>query len=126
MTLIEVLAGLALLASVLGGILVTKARVSRQARLLDRREESAQSADTLLRGWFAEPGSIPVTGRGRVPGHADLAWRTSPIRNAQAEALGGMVVRLEITSAPEPDEALTSMEVVVPYGGKYASGVHAR
>ena len=126
MTLVEVIAGLALLAGVLGGILTAKARVDRQSRDAVRREQAIDAADAMLREGFVEPTKFPRFARGLVPGHPELAWRTFPVRNLRAETLGGQVVRLEIASGPAGDRPpLVAVEVVVPSEARHDAGVHA-
>lgn len=126
MTLLEVIAGLALLASVLGAILVIKARVVRQSRAGAQREEAIAAADGLLRRWFIEPAKFPRMDRGTLPGQPGLSWRTYPVRNPPAEALGGQVVRLEIVSVPMADRPpVVAVEVVVPLELGHDAGVHA-
>jgi type II secretory pathway pseudopilin PulG len=126
MTLIEVVAGLALLAGVLGGILTVKARVARQSREVAQRQRAISAADAMLRDWFVEPAKFPKLARGLVPGQPELAWRTFPVRNPQAEALGGQVIRFEIPSDPAGDRPpLVAVEVVVPSEAKHDAGVHA-
>ena len=96
MTLLEVVAGLALLASLLAALVVAKARYARQAAAADRRLDAVAGADALLAVWHQDPRSLPREGSGAVPGDARLSWRTRPVANGDVEDLGGRVVRLEI------------------------------
>jgi len=109
MTLLEVVAGLALLASLLGAVVTAKARYARQAAAADRKLRAVAAADELLAGWHQNPRSLPpgFSGAGTVPGEARLAWRLRPVPNGGIEQLGGRVVRLEIL-----DERLASSPVV--------------
>ena len=126
MTLVEVIAGLALLAGVLGAILVVKTRVVRQSRAGEKREQAIAAADALLRTWFIEPAKFPRRDRGTLPGQPELSWRTYPVRNPPAEALGGQVVRLEIVSVATADRPpVIAVEVVVPSEVGHDAGVHA-
>jgi hypothetical protein len=138
MTLLEVVAGLALLASLLGALVMAKARYVRQAAAADRRVEAVAAADELLAGWHQNPRSLPreLSGSGAVSGDRRLAWRLRPVANAGVEELGGRVVRLEVLDerlAPPP--VLVAVETVVgepaqspttastkPAGGRGAKG----
>jgi hypothetical protein len=116
MTLLEVVAGLALLASLLAALVMAKARYARQAAAADRRVEAVAAADALLAGWHQDPRSLPrdFSGSGAVPGDRRLAWQMRPVANAGVEELGGRVVRLEVLDerlAPPP--VLVAVETVV-------------
>ena len=116
MTLLEVVAGLALLASLLGALVMARARYARQAAAADRRVEAVAAADALLAGWHQDPRSLPreSSGSGAVAGDRRLAWRLRPVANAGVEELGGRVVRLEVLDervAPPP--VLVAVETVV-------------
>ena len=116
MTLVEVVAGLALLASLLSAIVMAKARYARQAATADRRVQAVAAADALLSGWHQNPRSLPRDGlgAGALAGDMRLAWRLRPVSNGGVEELGGRVVRLEIVDervAPAP--VLVAVEMVV-------------
>src|SRR6476646_1672368 len=87
MTLLEVVAGLALLASLLGALLLAKVRYARQAAGADRRLEAVAAADALLAAWHQNPQALPRDGSGMVPGDGQLAWRTRSITNTGIEDL---------------------------------------
>jgi hypothetical protein len=110
MTLLEVVAGLALLASLLGAVVMAKGRYARQAAAADRRLQAVAAADALLAGWHLNPRSLPqaFSGSAAVPGDAGLAWRLRPVANGGVEELGGRVVRVEIL-----DERVTPSPVIV-------------
>src|SRR3954467_14361499 len=91
MTLLEVVAGLALLASLLGALLMAKVRYARQSAAADRRIQAVAAADALLAAWHQEPRSTPRDGSGVVPGDAQFAWRTQTVTNPGIEDLGGQV-----------------------------------
>lgn len=117
MTLIEVVASLALLASLLVGLLLAKARYTRQSALADRRIEAVRAVDRLLAAWWAEPARFPRRGTGPIDGAADLSWRTSLVANPTLNELGAQVVRLEVIDdrpgAPPPEGVLATVEVVL-------------
>jgi type II secretory pathway pseudopilin PulG len=124
MTLVEVVAGLALLAAVLGGILTAKSRCARQSRQAIQRQQAIQAADEMMSLWWQDVKGFPRQGSGAVPLHPGLDWRILPVRNPQAEAFGGEVVRLEIKGDASNRSPLIALEVVLPAEAKDENGVH--
>ena len=116
MTLIEVVAGLALLAAVLAGILQVKARYTRQARATAQRREAIRCADVLLSAWWHDVAPFPRAAEGIAPGHPELVWQTRPLINPAAAAIGAQVIRLEIRPAGQDEQSapLAGVDVVVP------------
>src|SRR4051812_8008804 len=79
MTLIEVVGGLALLGTLLVGVLLAKAKFTRQAATADRKLQAVSAADELLVAWRQDPLALPRDGVGTVPGGGgdrQLSWRT--------------------------------------------------
>ena len=115
-TLIEVLAGLALLASVLAALLVAKGNLARQWEMSRRRCEATQAADALLMRWWQEPELFPQSGDGEAPG--GWRWHLGAVSNPEAERLGGRVMRLELFESVPPStahkSALASVDLVIP------------
>jgi prepilin-type N-terminal cleavage/methylation domain-containing protein len=117
MTLIEVVAGLALLATVLTLVFAARGHVARQQVRADRRLAAVAAADGLLADWWQRPAEFPRAGSGPVPGHPNLAWHTEVVRNAAVEALGTEVVRLAVSGASPgggPDQPVVTVEVALP------------
>lgn len=116
MTLVEVVAGLALLATVLAGLLVAKARLGRQVRVTESRRAAVGAADALLTAWWRDKPRFPRNAAGEVPGHADLLWRTQTVASAQAARLCGQVTRLDVFSAPlgANQTPLVTIELLLP------------
>src|SRR5436190_9188313 len=77
MTLVEVVAGLALLGTLLAAVLVVRARYAHQSAAAERRLQAVAAADALLSAWHRDPPSLPRSGSGHVEGDAQLAWRTA-------------------------------------------------
>src|SRR3982751_5795038 len=96
MTLVEVVASLALLASLLVGLLLAKARYTRQSALADRRLEAVRAADRLVTEGWGGPTRFPRRGAGRIDGPNDLSWQTDLVANPALGELGAQVVRLEV------------------------------
>ncbi len=96
-TLIEVLAGLVLLGTILSSALVARGRFQRQWRAADDKLAAVRAADELVSEWIAAPaGAAPVPGEGAVSHTSDLRWRTTWLRDPYALRLGARAARLEI------------------------------
>lgn len=96
LTLIEVLAGLALLAALLMTILTARSRAALQWSRANERIRAVEAADRLLSEWWQDPKSFPRAGEGVVAGVDGFRWRTRIVRNRVAERLSTEVVRLEV------------------------------
>jgi prepilin-type N-terminal cleavage/methylation domain-containing protein len=96
-TLIEVLAGLVILGTLLVSIAAARGRFARQWIEADRRLAAVRSADALLGQWMAgPPQNIPLRGQGELPGVPKFDWRTRTIPSRDADDLRAIVVRLEV------------------------------
>ena len=96
-TLIEVLAGLVVLGTLLVSVTMARARFLHQWSDADRRLVAIHAADAMISGWIAgPPQSIPLRSEGVLEKASDLRWRTSVIRDPQAASLGALVVRTEV------------------------------
>ena len=116
MTLVEVVAGLALLGSVLVAMLLARAGYMRQAARANRRLEAVAAADALLAAWHRDPAILHPGSGGTVAGEGQLAWRTRLVPSAEADSLGARVVRLEMLderSATSPPPVLATVEFLV-------------
>lgn len=109
------LAGLALLGTLLVAILLAKSEHQRQHRQAQRTLQAVRAADALLTEWWIEPGTLPRHGEGPVPEQPALRWRTAQRQPRVLEAAQVHIVRLEILRAAQPQAApLLSVEVLVP------------
>jgi len=114
LTLIEVVAALALMATLLVAVLTIKAGLARRRAAADRQLRAVAAADGLLTAWWADPPSFPVGRSGPVPTDPALAWSTRVLPNPPAARLGGRVVRLDIR---DPAVVL-SVDVLLPPPGE--------
>lgn len=120
MTLIEVLAGLALLAALLMVLLTARTRATLQWTRANERLRAVQAADRLLADWWREPKDFPREGEGAIPGAADLRWRTRIVPDHGSAELRADIVRLEVGRfAPggiggDADPAAVAVEVLLP------------
>jgi hypothetical protein len=110
MTLVEVIGGLALLATLLVALLLARGRFTHQAALADRRLAAIGAADALLTSWHQDPASLMRGGSGTIAGNDDLFWRTHIVDSPAVNQLDAQVVRLEILDNRQ--QILTSVEFV--------------
>lgn len=97
LTLLEVLAGLALLATLLAGVLTAYGNHVRQVRRTQLRLKAADAADRMLTDWFQRPGGFPEEGCGTVPADVKIDWRTRRLKPLLAEREEDIpIVRLEM------------------------------
>lgn len=116
MALVELVAGLALLAAVLAGIVTARAQLRHQARETELRRQAIAAVDAMLADWWADVRHFPRQSSGRVDGAAGLVWSTRPVRSPAADSLLGEVVRLEVSDESDPRgrNVLASVEVLLP------------
>ena len=117
MTLIEIVAGLALLTTLLVSILDIKAHLGRQMRQTERRRSAVAAADGLLAQWWQNPRTLPrsATGVTTAPSGETFAWRTAivpgqfspPAPTSIVSPTLGQVVRLTV-------DADVSVDVLLP------------
>ncbi len=94
MTLIEVVAALALLGAILTGVVLAKARLARQWYVAEYRLRAVEAVDDLVVGWMIADAGVPIDAHGELTD--GLVWRTRVNPERQAEALGARVIRLEV------------------------------
>lgn len=128
LTLIEVVAGIALLGTVLVAVLLTEAKCKGQSRGAKVRLAACRAAEKLLEEWWATPEDFPREGQGELSEETGFLWRTYVCRNEAAEELGGEAVRLEIRSQgfAAAEKPVVTVDVVLPIQeDQNEAGVHA-
>ena len=115
-SLIELIAAIAVLGTLLVGIVLAKARHTRQLARADRVHEAVLAADDLLATWWADGPGIPSNSRGPTPTDDTLQWTTRPVEHDALERLGARVIRVSIhdSSDTTTTEALFHVDLVVP------------
>ena len=116
-TLLEVLAGLALLATLVVALLTARGKVTRQYAGAERRLAAVRVADELLAEWWKEPKRFPRTDTGRAKGQRGergFAWRTRVVPSEAMEGLELEVVRLELSDVQGRGEVVLAVDVVLP------------
>jgi prepilin-type N-terminal cleavage/methylation domain-containing protein len=127
-TLIEVLAGLVLLGTVLSSSLIARGRFLRQAADAERQLTAARAADSLMAYWMSLPGqAVPVPARDRVEAFPGYTWRTRWMPNTrESKSLNVATARLEIFAPPPNDRtplaSVDFLQHVSPQASTPASG----
>src|SRR5437870_12747654 len=79
-TLIEALAGLVVLGTLLVSITIARGRFVRQRALAEQKIAAAASVDAMVAKWMAGSGAaMPISASGPLEGLPNLIWRTRAI-----------------------------------------------
>ena len=96
-TLVEVLAGLVVLGTLLVSVAIARGRFIRQWSDADRKLAATAAADAQVARWLTgPPDAVPLNAEGPVDSPANCVWRTRVMRDESAARLGAAVVRYEI------------------------------
>lgn len=129
MTLIEVLASLLLMGSILVALVGARGRLLTQHAEASDKRAAVHAADALLTAWWSgDPPSVPAAGRGDVATHAGWMWTTTEVGGAP-DGIALRVVRLTITDERDLTRAqprvLARVDVLVPRGREAAPRRHS-
>jgi len=114
-TLVEALAGTAVLGSLLVSILIGAVRLQGQAGRAERRLQACRVVDQLLEAWWRNPEEFPRRDEGSVSEGDGWRWRTQVLPSGPERVLRGEVVAVEVFAAGERDgEPAARVEVLVP------------
>jgi prepilin-type N-terminal cleavage/methylation domain-containing protein len=97
MTLIELLAGLVVLGTVLASVAVARGRFMRQWADADRKLLVTRAADAMLENWMIDPTRrVPLHGQGPLAGAPECDWQTAVLNEPESATLGAMTIRLSV------------------------------
>lgn len=114
LTLVEVVAGLMLMASLLVGILMACGRHIQQTKRAQKRLEAVALADGLLTSWAGNPEHFLATEESSST-KSGLYWRLRAVEGQRIPDIFGVeVIRLEIMDAESKEEPtpLVAVELV--------------
>jgi prepilin-type N-terminal cleavage/methylation domain-containing protein len=121
LTLLEVVAAIAILGTVLAGMVLARSHHARQIARAQRLENAVRVADELLSGWWTRPQGIPIAESGSVDGNASLSWQTRLVADLAIGTLGARVVRIEVrdldmaaSSQRSEEMACVVVDIVLP------------
>ena len=118
-TLLEVIVGLTLMATMLVGSLLAFAAHQRQARFADAKLQAVVIADELLDRLSGSPGGLPSAARGVIPGKPGWFWQTSPVGAIAPAQIPVRIIRFQIFSrtASGPLTPLVTVDLLQSLGG---------
>lgn len=111
-TLVEALAGMVILGTLLTTIVVANAKLISQASRAKLRVEACEIADGLLEKWWAKKDDFPRNGSGDVPNREGWRWRTRSLENESAETLNAEIIALEVFS-PDWQDVLPTVRIEI-------------
>ena len=113
-TLIEVLAGLVILSTLLVSLAMARGRFLRQWAQADQRIAASHEVDHLMEQWFAaSPPAVPIDSNGITDDVPHHLWQTQVIASPQAASIGTIVVRLQVFQNNEAQSPLASIDVLL-------------
>ena len=117
-SLIEVVASLMLVGTLLVTVLTAHRQNARQTRTAQQRLAAIEVLERLL----ADPaGTALIEPNGKTSGKNPYSWRTTVSRGAAAEVLGALIVRVEVFD-PNYEQGQTLAYVEMLSGGAGSSG----
>lgn len=103
-TLVEVIASLALLGTLLVGILVAQRRHAEQINGAHARLTAVEAADKLLAQWSAGGNWGTASSSGQFEDEPKLMWHWSVIQSPELRPMGAAIGRLEVFAKENPAE----------------------
>lgn len=94
LTLIEVVAAIAILGTLLVGIVLAKARHTRQLALAEEKRDIVDAADELIAGWWRAGAAVPIDQAGTIDTDPPLQWQTTLVPHETLDDLGTRLVRV--------------------------------
>jgi len=126
LTLIEVVAAIAILGTILVSVVIAKSRHTRQVATAERRAVAVRLADKMLTQWWASETGLPYPASGKVEGDSTLTWDTRVVGNDILGPLGARVVRFQMHDArpttvthASHEEPLVIVDLVLSYETSY-------
>lgn len=125
-TLIEVVASLLLVGTLLVAVMTGHRRLVQQARLAQERIAAVEALDELLAS-AEDSGVNPLVElHGKIPGNNPYMWRTMLRDDTGAAQLGGVIVRIEVfDESKEGALPLAAVELLQP-GDNRRGSFHGR
>jgi len=96
-TLIEVIAAMVILSTLIASVAVARAKFLAKWREADRKVQVGRALDQIISDWLVGPSSaIPRASQGPLP--SNCHWRTHTVPSVDAAAMGCLIVRVEADS----------------------------
>lgn len=121
LTLIEVVAAITILGTLLVGIVLAKSRHTRQRADALSTVQAVQLSDALLSRWWSSRAGVPIGVGGVLSEAESLSWQTRLVEEPGISELGARVVRYEVFVddgkqglGRDRDDPLVVVDMVVP------------
>jgi type II secretory pathway pseudopilin PulG len=112
-TLIEALAGLVILGTLLVSITIARGRFIRQRALAEQKLAATAAVDQLVSRWMAGGTSaIPTNAQGTLDDLPALTWRTHILHDRAAADLSASIVRLEVTDRKSTATPILTLDLL--------------
>ena len=95
-TLVEVVIGLSLMATVIVSSLLAFSKHQKQIRLAQAKIAAVQIADDLLNRMSASRTGIPAAASGSIPDHPNWSWRTRVTTETLRSPVPMQIINLQI------------------------------
>lgn len=102
LTLLEVVVALALVSTLLVGLLVAARRHAGQIERSRRTLDVVARVDALVYRWLGKGGLVLQEGQGDLPGDDGLVWKTELVDSSYRQELGIDVFRLSVLAKKDP------------------------
>lgn len=123
-SLVEVVASVFLVGTLLVAVLVAHRRAITQTRLAQRRLDAVETLDQLLTARQGPDAEDYQLARGKAPGENPFHWRSTMRDEPSLADLGAGVLRIELYDpAFKEGETLASVELLAPGGSLFAPRV---
>lgn len=113
LTLVEALAGTAILAGVLTTSLVAAGRLQVQSRRAGQVSAACGVAQGLLLEWRENGWPAEQAGQVELPDRSTWWWQVVAVDNPRAQLLGARVIEMQVADQPPPAQPLASVQVLV-------------
>lgn len=110
LTLVEVVVGLVLMATVLASSLLAFGAHQRQRRTANQKLVAVGIAEDLLNQLIDTREGIPPTAQGAIPGRPNWYWRTRVVGSTAPAGVPMQVIRLEVLGSE--GKVFATVEVV--------------
>ena len=113
-TLLEVVVGIVLLASLVSGVVVAMGAHHRKIRFARQKASAVHLTDELLSRWDQSQDGIPLSQVGNLVADGSMVWRTDVVQRRELCGVPVHVVRLNVFGkSSERITVLCSVDLVV-------------
>ncbi len=117
LTLVEVIAAIALMGTLLAATITAYGQHARQSVLAIKRLKAIEEMDQLMAAWSVSRRRIPVNASSNIDGSQGLIWKTTIVDSSETSLLLCNIVELAIFDSADDEAAgtkLCSLQILVP------------